>query len=172
MSDSLQPNGLQHVRFPCPSLSPRVSSNSYPLSQWCHPTISSSVTPFLPVCYLKYNTRNSFPYEFETAIQILSKSGNFSLWVNDLNLSRHKQMADIDGSMMPMKFHFSVLASGEAIQIHLVTVLLKGSSVPHWTKAILQLQSQGNNSKLFIFQEWVFQGKKKADNKGPVYLVY
>ena len=43
---SLQPHGLQHTRLPCPSLSPRVCSNSCPLSQWCHPIISSSVTPF------------------------------------------------------------------------------------------------------------------------------
>ena len=43
---TLQPHGLQHARFPCPSLSPRVCSNSYPLSGWCHPTISSSVAPF------------------------------------------------------------------------------------------------------------------------------
>ena len=46
MSDSLQPHGLQHTRLPCPSLSPRVWSNSCPLSWWCHPTISSSVAPF------------------------------------------------------------------------------------------------------------------------------
>ena len=39
-------HGLQHARLPCPSLSLRVCSNSCPLSQWCHPTISSSVTPF------------------------------------------------------------------------------------------------------------------------------
>ena len=39
-------HGLQHARFPCPPLSPRVCSNSCPLSRWCHPTISSSVTPF------------------------------------------------------------------------------------------------------------------------------
>ena len=46
MSYSLQAHGLQHARLPCPSLSPGVCSNSCPLSQWCHPTISSSVTPF------------------------------------------------------------------------------------------------------------------------------
>ena len=53
MSDSLQPHELQHVRFPCPSLSPWVCSNSCPLSQWCHPTISSLVTPFssCPQCF-------------------------------------------------------------------------------------------------------------------------
>ena len=41
MSDSLQPHGLQHARFPCSSPSPRAWSNSCPLSWWCHPTISS-----------------------------------------------------------------------------------------------------------------------------------
>ena len=46
VSTSLQPHGLQHTRLPCPSLSPRVCSNSSPLSWWCHPTISSSVIPF------------------------------------------------------------------------------------------------------------------------------
>ena len=46
VSDSLQPHGLQHARPPCPSPTPRVYSNSYPLIQWCHLTISSSVVPF------------------------------------------------------------------------------------------------------------------------------
>ena len=40
------PHGLQHARPPCPSPTPRVYPNSSPLSQWCHPTISSSVIPF------------------------------------------------------------------------------------------------------------------------------
>ena len=44
MSDSFQPHGPQHTRYPCPS--PRVCSNSCTLSRWCHPTISSSVVPF------------------------------------------------------------------------------------------------------------------------------
>ena len=46
MSDSLQPHGLQHARPPCPSPTPGACLNSCPLSQWCHPTISSSVLPF------------------------------------------------------------------------------------------------------------------------------
>ena len=46
MSYSLQLHGLQHTRLPCPSLSPGVWANSCPLSQWCHPTISSTATPF------------------------------------------------------------------------------------------------------------------------------
>ena len=46
MSDSLRSHGLQHAGLPCPSLSPRFCWNSWPLSQWCYPTISSSVVPF------------------------------------------------------------------------------------------------------------------------------
>ena len=46
VTNSLQPHGLQHTRLPCPSPTPRVCSNSIPLSQWCHPTISSSIVPF------------------------------------------------------------------------------------------------------------------------------
>ena len=46
MSDSFWPHGLQHARPLCPSPTPRVYSNSCPLRQWCHPTISSCVIPF------------------------------------------------------------------------------------------------------------------------------
>ena len=44
--NSLKPHRLQHARPPCPSPTPRVYSNSCPLSRWCHPTISYSVVPF------------------------------------------------------------------------------------------------------------------------------
>ena len=46
VSNSLQHHWLQHARPPCPSRTPRIYSNSYPLTWWCHPTISSSVIPF------------------------------------------------------------------------------------------------------------------------------
>ena len=46
MSDSLRPHEPQHTRPPCPSPTPRVHPNPCPLSQWCHPTIPSSVVPF------------------------------------------------------------------------------------------------------------------------------
>ena len=46
VSGSLQPHELQHARPPCPSSTTRVNPNPCPLSQWCHPTISSSVVPF------------------------------------------------------------------------------------------------------------------------------
>ena len=58
VSDSLWPHGLQHARLPCPSPTPGVYSNSYPLSQWCHPIISSSVIPFS--CLQSFPASGSF----------------------------------------------------------------------------------------------------------------
>ena len=60
MSDSLWPHGLQHARLPCPSPPPEACSNSCPLSQWCHPTTSSSVVPFSS-CLPSFPASGSFP---------------------------------------------------------------------------------------------------------------
>ena len=60
MSDSLLPNGLQHTRLPCLSPSPGACSNSCPLSQWCYPTISSSVVHFSS-CLQSFPASGSFP---------------------------------------------------------------------------------------------------------------
>ena len=60
MSDSLWPLGLQHTRLPCPSLFPRVCSNSGSLSQQCHPTISSSIALFSS-CPQPFPTSGCFP---------------------------------------------------------------------------------------------------------------
>ena len=59
VSDSLRSHGLQHTRPPCPSPTPRVYSNSHPLSQWCHPTIESSVVPFSS-CLQSFPASGSF----------------------------------------------------------------------------------------------------------------
>ena len=60
MSDSLQPRGPQHTRLSCPLSTPGACSNSYPSSQWCHPTISSSVIPFSS-CLQFFPASGSFP---------------------------------------------------------------------------------------------------------------
>ena len=58
MFNSLWPHGLQHARPPCSSPTPGVYSNSCPLSQWCHPTISSSAIPFS--CLQSFPASESF----------------------------------------------------------------------------------------------------------------
>ena len=57
---TLRPHKPQHTRPPCPSPTPGVHSNSCPLSQWCHPTISSSVIPFSS-CLQSFPASGSFP---------------------------------------------------------------------------------------------------------------
>ena len=60
MSNSLWPHESQHTRPPCPSPTPGVYSNSCPSSQWCHPAISSSVSPFSS-CPQSLPVSESFP---------------------------------------------------------------------------------------------------------------
>ena len=57
---TLWSHGLQHARLPCPSPTPRAYSNTCPLSQWCHPTVSSSVVPFSS-CLQSFPASESFP---------------------------------------------------------------------------------------------------------------
>ena len=66
---------LQHDRLPCPSLSPKVCSDSCPLSQWCHPTVSSFVIPF-SFCPQSFPASGSFPMSW------LFASGGQSIWVS------------------------------------------------------------------------------------------
>ena len=60
VSDPLRAHGLQHTRLPSPSPTPGACSNSCPLSQWCHQTISSSVIPFSS-CLQSFPALVSFP---------------------------------------------------------------------------------------------------------------
>ena len=60
VSDSLRPHESQHARPPCPAPTPGVHSNSHPLSQWCHPALSSSVVPFSS-CPQSLPASESFP---------------------------------------------------------------------------------------------------------------
>ena len=69
MSDYLWPHGLWHARPPCSSPTPRVYSNSGPLSRWCHPTISSSVIPCTS-CLQSFPASGSFQMS-----QLLSLGG-------------------------------------------------------------------------------------------------
>ena len=57
---TLRPHELQHTRPPCPSPAPGVHPDSCPLSQWCHPAISSSVIPF-SFCLQSLPASESFP---------------------------------------------------------------------------------------------------------------
>ena len=83
MSHSLQPDGLQHTRLPCPSPHLKTCSNSCPLSQWCHPTISSFVAPFAS-CLQSFPASGSFPMSrlFASGGQSIAASA----WVFPMNI--------------------------------------------------------------------------------------
>ena len=80
VSDSLRPHGLQHARPPCPSPTPGTCSNSCPSSQWCHPTISSSVVPFSS-CPQSFPKSGSFQMSqlFASGGQIIGVSASTSV---------------------------------------------------------------------------------------------
>ena len=80
MSNSLWSHKLQHARLPCPSLFHWVCSNSCPLSQWWHPTISSSVTP-LSSCPQSFPASWSFPVSqlFASGCQSIGASASVSV---------------------------------------------------------------------------------------------
>ena len=91
MCNSLWPHGLQHTRPLYPSPTPRAYSNSCPLSQWCHPTISSSVTS-LSSCPQSFPASGSFPKDIyriwawflsNRSFQVRSLAGHLeeTLWV-------------------------------------------------------------------------------------------
>ena len=104
VSDSAT-HGLQHTRLPCPLPSPRACSNSCPLSQWCHPTISSSVVPFSP------------------CLQSFLASG--SVLISQLFTSRSQSIgASTSASVLPMKIQdwFPLGLTG------LISLLSKGLS--------------------------------------------
>ena len=82
MSNSLRPHGLQHARTPCPSPIPGAWSNSCPLSQWWHPTISSSAIAFS-------SSLQSFPASGSFPMSVLRirwpKYWSFSFSINPSN---------------------------------------------------------------------------------------
>ena len=82
-SNSLQPHEPQHARPPCPSPTPGVYSNSCPLSQWCHPAISSFVIPFSS-CLQSCLASGSFPMS-QLLVSGGQSIGSFSFNISPFN---------------------------------------------------------------------------------------
>ena len=114
VSDSLWSHGLQPARFPCPSPSPRVCANSCPLSQWCHPTILSSVTPFF-FCPQSFPAVESFPMSW------LFASGSQSIGASTSVLPMNIQgwfLLGLTGLISLLSKGFSRVFSSTIIQTH------------------------------------------------------
>ena len=101
VSNSLQPHGLQHVRLPCPSLSPGVCSSSCPFSQWCYLTISSSAAPF-SFCLQSFPTSESFPISW--LLELINEFGKVAGY--KINIQKHVAFLHVKGQKGKLRKRF------------------------------------------------------------------
>ena len=112
MPDSLQPHELQHARLPCPSPTPRACSNSCPLTQWCHPTILSSVVLF--TCLQSFPASGSFPMShfFASGSQSVGASASASVFAMNTDLWIYwLDLLAVQGTLKSLLQHNSSKAS-------------------------------------------------------------
>ena len=118
MSDSLWPHGMQHTKLPFPSPTPGACWNSCPLSQWCHPTISSSVIP-ISSCLQSFPASESFPVSqlftsggqsigAPASTSVLPKNNQdwFPLGLTDLNFLQCKGLSRVFSNTTVQKHQF------------------------------------------------------------------
>ena len=117
---SMGPRGLHHARLPCPSPTVGTCSNSYPLSRWCHPTISSSVVLFSS-CLQSFPASESFPMSqfFSSSAQRIGASTSILLmniqnlfplgWTSLISL-QSKGLSRIFSNSTVQKINFSMLS--------------------------------------------------------------
>ena len=121
MPNSLGRHGLHHGKLPCPSPTAGACSNSYPLSQWCHPTVSSYVVPFSS-CLQSFPAPGSFPINqfFSSGSQRIGVSASasvlpmniqnwFPLVFTGLISLQSKGLSRIFSNTIVQKINFSVL---------------------------------------------------------------
>ena len=136
VSDSLWPQGPQHTRPPCPSPVPGVYPNSCPLSQWCHPTISSSVFPVS--CLQSFPASRSFPVSrlFPSGGQSVGVSASalalpmnmqdwFPLGLTDLSALQSKGLSRVLSSATVQKHQFFSTQPSLWSNSHIYTWLLE-----------------------------------------------
>ena len=153
ISNSLWLQGLQHIRLPHPSLSPRVCSNSCPLDRWCYPTILSSVTPFS-------SCLQSFPESGSFSTSWLFASGGQSIG------------ASASATILPMNIQCSFPLGSTG----LISLLSKGISKVllqhHSLKASILHCSAFSNSHISFLHRFTFsQFAVHTQNPYPFYLV-
>ena len=127
MSDSLWPHGLQHTKRCCPSLSSRVCSNSCPLGQQCHPTISSAVAPFSSALslYKHHALRIRWPkyWSFRFSISPSTEySGLSSFRIYWFNLAVQETLKSL---LQSHSLKASVLQYSVYFMVHIFTWLLE-----------------------------------------------
>ena len=137
LSDFLWPHGLQHARPLCPSVSPGVCSNSWPLSQWCHLTMSSSVAHFsscsqsfpasgsFPICWLFTSSGQRINVSVLASVLPMNIQGWVPLRVTDLISFLSKGHSRVFSSTIVWKHQFFVAQPSLWSNFHIHTWLLE-----------------------------------------------
>ena len=137
VSNSLRPNGLQYVRLPYSSLSPRVCSDSCPLSQWHHPTRSPSVTLFsscpqsfpasgtLPMSWLFASSDQSIGASASASVLQVNIQGWFPLSLTGLISLQTKGLSKVFSSTTIQKYQFFGALPSLRSSSHIHTWLLE-----------------------------------------------
>ena len=149
MSD-LRPHGLQYARLPCPSPTPGVYSNSCPLSQWCHPTISSSVVPF------------SSPLSIFPSIRVFSNKWVLLIrWPKYWSFSFSISPSDEYSGLMSFRMDWlELLAVQGILKSPLQHHSSKASILQHSAFFLVQLSHPyGTTGKTIALTRWTFVGK-------------
>ena len=150
MSDSLQPHEPQHARPPCPSPTPGVSPNPCPSSQWCHPTISSSVVPFSS-CPQSFPASGSFP------MSQLFASGGQKYWSFSFSIS----LSSEHPGLIPFRMNWlDLLAVQGTLNSLLQYHSSKASILLHSAFFIVQLSHPYmTTGKTIALTRWTFVSK-------------
>ena len=149
VSDSLQPREPQHARPPCPSPTPRVYSNPCPSSQWCHPTISSSVVPFSSA----FNFPNIRVFSSESALCI--RWPNY--WSFSFNISPSNERSGLISFRMDW---LDLLAVQGTLKSLLQYRISKASILRHSAFFTVQLSHPYmTTGKTIAFTRWTFVDK-------------
>ena len=150
MSNSLRPHGLQHARPPCPSPAPRACWNSCPLSQWCHPTISSSVVPFS-------SCLQSFPASGSFQMSKFFTSGGQSIGVFSFNISPSNEHSGLISFRMDWLDLLTVQRTLKSLLQHHSS---KASILWHSVFSMVQLwHPYMTTGKTIALTRWTFVGK-------------
>ena len=144
VSHSLQPLGLKHARLPYPSPAPGACSNSCPLSQWCQPTISSSLIHFS--CLHSFPASGSFPMGqfFASGGQSIGASASasvlpmniqdwFPLGLTDLNFLQSEGLSRVLSNTAVQEHSSSALSLLSGLTLTSIHDYWKNLSMTIWT---------------------------------------
>ena len=150
MSDSLRHHELHHARPPCPSPTPRVHSNSCPLSRWCHPAISSSVVPFCS-CPQSLPESESFP------MSQLFAWGSQKYWSLSFSIISSKEIPGLISFRMNWLDLLAVQGTLKSLLQHHSS---KASILQRWAFFTVQLSHPYmTTGKTISLTRWTFVGR-------------